>query len=82
MHMLLVYLGNGLFSVDNAQLHFSLALRGFYWIHAWVKGCVYVDFIFNFSNNFSFISLVKAYLALILSWASLRRKILALNYRI
>lgn len=37
-------------------------------------------FIFNFANNVSFVSLVKACLALILSWTSLRGKILAPNY--
>lgn len=36
-------------------------------------------FIFNFANNVSFVSLVKACLALILSWTSLRGKILAPN---
>lgn len=46
------------------------------------RACSYVDFIFTFSSNFSFISLVKACLALILSWASLRRKTLALKCRI
>lgn len=36
-------------------------------------------FIFNFANNVSFVSLVKAYLALILSWTSLKGKILVPN---
>lgn len=73
IHMLFVCLENYFLSVDNAKVLLSLVLKRFSLHLDLEQGmCAYVEFIFNFITNFSFISLAKACLALILSWTSLR----------